>query len=445
MRRRLHPPEPAIPPLHLPGKRDTLTFATEGTKMTETLPFSTDRLQRLARVAVRVGLNLQPGQDLVLTAPLSAAPLVRAIAAEAYQAGAGLVTPLFADEGVALARYHHGCDASFDRAPGWLYDGMAAAFGANAARMAIVGDDPMLFSGEDPAKVARASKANAIAYRPALDRIVNFDINWTILAWPGAAWAGRMFPDLAPDAAQARLADAIFAASRIDGADPVADWAAHSARLAERSGWLNGQRFAALHFTGPGTDLTVGLADGHEWHGGASTAKNGVSCNPNIPTEEVFTTPHALRVEGHVAASKPLSHQGSLIDGIAVRFEGGRITQASATRGQDVLLKLLDSDDGARRLGEVALVPHSSPISQSGLLFYNTLFDENAASHIALGQCYSKCFLGGAALTAEQIKAQGGNSSMIHVDWMIGSDKVDVDGITAEGARVPVMRRGEWA
>ncbi|GGE22747.1 aminopeptidase T. Metallo peptidase. MEROPS family M29 [Gemmobacter megaterium] len=403
------------------------------------------RLDRLARVAVKVGLNLQPGQDLVLTAPIAAAPLVRRIAAQAYKAGAGLVTPIYADEGVTMARYRHARDRSFDRAPDWLYKGMADAYGANAARLAVVGDNPMLLADQDPAKVARASRANAMAYRPALEKISGFDINWTLLAWPGAAWAQLVFPELDKNTAQKRLADAIFAASRIDGEDPVADWAAHSARLAERSGWLNGHRFAALHFSGPGTDLTVGLADGHEWHGGASTARNGISCNPNIPTEEVFTTPHALRVEGHVAATKPLSHQGSLIDGIRVRFEAGRITEAHASKGQDVLQKLIDSDDGARRLGEVALVPHSSPISQSGLLFYNTLFDENAASHIALGQCYSKCFAGGADLSPEQIAAQGGNSSIIHVDWMIGSGHVDVDGITADGTRTPVMRKGEWA
>jgi aminopeptidase len=200
-----------------------------------------------------------------------------------------------------------------------------------------------------------------------------------------------------------------------------------------------------LHFSGPGTELTVGLADGHEWMGGASAAKNGVTCNPNIPTEEVFTTPHALRCDGFVRASKPLSHMGTLIDGIEVRFEGGRITEARASRGEAVLQRLIASDDGARRLGEVALVPHSSPISQSGLLFYNTLFDENAASHIALGQCYAKCFVDGAHLSPQQIAAQGGNSSIIHVDWMIGSGQIDVDGLTADGNRTPVMRKGEWA
>ena len=407
-------------------------------------PLTEAELDRMAEVAVRVGLNLQPGQDLILTAPVEALPLVRRVVAAAYRAGAGLVTPLLADEGVTLARYDNATDASFDRAPDWLYGGMAQAFAGNAARMAIVGDDPMLLAGKDPARVARAAKANALAYKPALEKISNFDVNWTILAHPGRGWARQVFPDLPPDQAVARLARAILSASRVTGDDPVADWSAHNAALKTRTGWLNAQRFAALHFTGPGTDLTVGLADGHEWHGGASTARNGITCNPNLPTEECFTTPHAARVDGYVRATKPLEHQGSVIEGIEVRFAAGRITEARATKGEAAFHKLIDSDDGARRLGEVALVPHASPIAQMGLLFYNTLFDENAACHIALGQCYSKCFLDGASLTRDQIAAQGGNSSIIHVDWMIGSGEVDIDGIHADGSKVPVFRKGGW-
>ena len=409
-----------------------------------TNPIDPRQLDRLADVAVRIGLNLQPGQDLVLTAPVAALPLVRRVAAAAYRAGAGVVTPILGDEEVTLARYRHATDASFDRAPGWLYQGMAQAFAEGAARMAIVGDDPMMLAEQDPDKAARAGKANALAYQPALEKIANFEINWSIVSYPTPAWARRVFPDLPEDAAVARLSEAIFSASRVTGDDPVGAWQAHNAGLQRRTRWLNDQRFSALHFTGPGTDLTVGLADDHAWHGGASEARNGVVCNPNIPTEEVFTTPHAQRVEGYVRASKPLSHQGSLIDGIEVRFEGGRITEARATQGEAVLQRLLDTDEGARRLGEVALVPHSSPISQSGLLFYNTLYDENAASHIALGQCYSKCFTNGETLSKEQIGARGGNTSMIHVDWMIGGAETDIDGLTADGTVVPVFRRGEW-
>ncbi|BCH34228.1 aminopeptidase [Mesorhizobium sp. L-8-10] len=402
------------------------------------------KLDRLAEVAVKVGLQLQQGQDLVLTGPVAALPLVRRIAEHAYKAGAGLVVPFFADEELTLARYRFGADASFDRASGWLYEGMAKAFDGGAARLAIAGDNPMLLSGEDPAKVARANKANSMAYQPALEKIAGFDINWNIVAYPNPSWAKQVFPDDEEDVAVAKLADAIFAASRVDVDDPVAAWKEHNAALARRTAWLNGKAFHALHFSGPGTDLTVGLADGHEWHGGASTAKNGITCNPNIPTEEVFTTPHALRVEGHVTSTKPLSHQGTLIEGIAVRFEGGRIVASRATRGEEVLNKVLDTDEGARRLGEVALVPHSSPISKSGLLFFNTLFDENASSHIALGQCYSKCFIDGASLSPDEIAARGGNKSFIHIDWMIGSGQVDVDGLHKDGRREPVMRKGEW-
>ena len=408
-------------------------------------PIDPVKLDRLAEVAVKVGLQLQAGQDLLVTAPTVALPLVRRVAEHAYRAGAGLVTPILSDEAVTLARYRFGQDDSFDRAAGWLYEGMSKAFAGNTARLAIVGDNPMLLSGEDPGKVARANKANSIAYKPALERIVNFDINWNIIAYPSVSWAKQVFPDVPAEVAVGKLAEAIFAASRVDNDDEVAAWQRHNAVLRARTDWLNAKRFQALHYSGPGTDLTIGLADGHEWQGGASTAKNGITCNANIPTEEVFTTPHARRVEGHVVSSKPLSYQGTLIDDIAVRFEQGRIVEARAARGEQVLNKVLDTDEGARRLGEVALVPHSSPISKSGLLFFNTLFDENAACHIALGQCYSKCFLDGASLTPQQIAAQGGNSSLIHIDWMIGSGKIDIDGLDADGGRTPVFRRGEWA
>jgi aminopeptidase len=403
------------------------------------------KLDRLAELAIKVGLQLKPGQDLLMTAPTAALPLVRRVAEHAYKAGAGLVTPILADEAVTLSRYRFGQNEGFDRAADWLYNGMAKAFEGNTARLAIVGDNPMLLANEDPVRVARASKANSIAYKPALERIVNFDINWNIIAYPSPSWAKLVFPEDEEDVAVAKLADAIFSASRVDREDAIAAWQTHNAMLGNKTEWLNGQRFDALHYSGPGTDLTIGLAHGHEWVGGASTAKNGITCNANIPTEEVFTTPHARRVSGHVVSTKPLSYQGSLIENIAVRFEEGRIVEAKASRGEEVLNKVLDTDDGARRLGEVALVPHSSPISKSGLLFFNTLFDENAACHIALGQCYSKCFVDGAKLTPEQIAVQGGNASLIHIDWMIGSDKIDIDGLYADGRRVPVFRKGEWA
>ena len=404
-----------------------------------------EKLDRLAELAIRTGVSLQVGQDLLLTAPIEALPLVRKIVVHAYKAGANIVTPLFSDPDVILARYKYGTDASFDKAANWLYNGMGEAFDSNTARLAIVGEDPMLLSNEDPEKVGRANKANSIAYKPARERITRFDINWNIISWPGKAWAKQMFPDLDIDEAQKKLADAIFTVSRVDSLDPVEEWKKHNTNLKKWSDWLNNKNFDALHFIGPGTDLVVGLAVDHEWMGGASMAQNGIICNPNIPSEEVFTTPHAYRVDGEVSSTKPLSHQGSLIDKIKVQFEEGKIVNAHATKGEKVLLKVLDSDEGARRLGEVALVPDNSPIAKTGLLFYNTLFDENAACHIALGQCYSKCFKSKKNLTADEISSRGGNSSMIHIDWMIGSNEIDIDGVNSDGTRTPVFRKGEWA
>lgn len=403
------------------------------------------KLDRLAEVAVRTGVNLQEGQDLIITAPMTALPLVRRIAVHAYKAGAGLVIPLFSDEEITLARYENATDQSFDRAAGWLFEGMAAGFKEGAARMAITGDDPMLLAEQDPKRVARVSKANSIASKPAMQCIVGFEVNWNIVAYPGAAWAAKVFPDVPVDEAQGLLMDAIYKASRLEGDDPVANWAAHTVELQKRVKWLNDNNFSALHYTGPGTDLMLGLADGHIWKGGASPALNGVTCQPNIPTEEVFTCPHAYKVDGTVAATMPLAHQGTVIEDIAVRFEAGKIVEATASAGQDVLRDLLKTDDGASRIGEVALVPHSSPISQTGTLFYNTLFDENASCHIALGQCYADTIEGGSELSPEELKQKGGNQSLIHVDWMMGSDAVDIDGITRNGDRVAVMRAGEWA
>lgn len=402
------------------------------------------RLDRLAEVAIRVGLRLQKGQELVLTAPIEALPLVRRITAHAYMAGASLVTPLFSDDELTLLRFQHAPDESFDKASNWLFDGMATAFANNAARLAVVGEDPSLLSAQDPERVARANRARSTAYRPALERVVNFDINWNIVSFATPAWAKAVFPDLPADVAMQRLWDAIFAASRVDGADPIAEWNIHNEALNRRTAFLNEKRYFALKFKGPDTDLTVGLADDHWWEGGASTAKNGITCNPNIPTEEVFTTPHKARVEGVVRSTKPLSYQGTLIQDIAVRFEGGRIVESSARTGADVLAKVLATDEGAARLGEVALVPHSSPISKSGILFFNTLFDENASSHIALGQAYSKCIRNGTNLTPEELAEKGANKSLIHIDWMIGSGQIDVDGITAAGMAEPLMRSGEW-
>ncbi len=379
-----------------------------------------------------------------MNAPIDALPLARRITECAYKAGASLVTTLFGDDASTLLRFKYGPDESFDKATGWLYGGLATALANGAAWLSIAGDDPALLAGQDPDKVARANRANSRVYLPALQPVFDFAINWTIVSYASPAWAKAVFPNDTEEVAVAKLWDAIFAASRIDTPDPIAAWQAHNDALAARIRFLNDKRFAALDFRGPGTRLRVGLADDHEWAGGALRAKNGIVFNPNIPSEEVGTAPHKERVEGVVRSTRPLSYQGTLIEGIAVRFAGGRIVEANADKGQHVLREILDTDEGARRLGEVALVPESSPIAKSGLLFYNTLYDENAASHIALGQAYSKCFLNGAELTPAELDAKGANRSLVHIDWMIGSPHIDIDGLAADGIATPLMRSGEW-
>jgi aminopeptidase len=404
------------------------------------------KLDRLAEVAVRIGAGLQPDQELVITAPIDALPLVRLITNHAYKIGAKLVTTFFADDDTTLARYQLAPDATFDYAATWYYDAIAAAYKSGAARMGITGANPALLAQQDPTKVSRANVAISKAYKPAMELITRHEINWTIVAAATPAWAALVFPNDPPELALGRLWDAIFASSRITGNDPIADWKQHNANLKHRVDLLNAKRFHSLHFFTPdnATDLTVGLADQHLWAGGGTTAGNGFFCNPNIPTEECFTTPHKARVNGHVSASKPLSHQGTLIENIRCTFKDGKIVSATATAGEAAINKLISTDEGARQLGEVALVPNPSPIAQSGVLFWNTLFDENAASHIALGQAYATCLIDGETMSDEQLAALGANESLIHVDWMIGGPTMNVDGLSPSGTPEPLMRNGDW-
>lgn len=402
------------------------------------------QMNRFAEMIVRAGLGLVPGQELIIAAPIGALPLVRRVTEHAYRAGCTLVTTLFTDEEVVLTRFRHAPDESFDRAPGWLFDGMLSAFRNGAARLAIVGENPALLAGHDPLKVARANRANAQAHSAVLGLVADLAINWTIVPYAMPAWAKAVFPDAPAEVAVRKLWNAIFAASRADQPDPIAAWTAHAAELKARARFLSEKQFSTLHFRGPGTDLHVGLAVDHEWNGGVATAKNGAVFSANIPSEEVFTAPHKDRVDGVVRSTKALAHKGTLIEDLTVSFADGRVVEAKARSGGAVLQQIFGIDEGARRLGEVALVPNSSPISRSGLTFYNTLFDENAASHIAFGKAFNKCFRNASA-TEDSLAARGLNRSLVHIDWMIGSAEIDVDGFTSGGNPEPLMRRGEWA
>lgn len=402
-------------------------------------------LDRYADLVIRVGVNIQPGQRLVIRAPVEAAPLVRRAVAAAYQAGARLVDVMWSDDAVSLARFQHAPRDSFEELPPYLARSLEWYADQGDAFVTVVGGDPDLLKDQDPALVATAQKAIQTATSAFRDFILRDAVNWTVAAMPTPSWAAKIFPDHPPAEQLELLCEAIFDACRLRQENPVAAWRAHVDGLLARSEQLNQKRYRALKLKAPGTDLTVGLPDGHVWKSAQSSSDAGVRFTPNLPTEEVFTLPHKDRVEGVVTASRPLSYGGKLIENFRLTFEGGRVVDLAADTGEDTLRRLIETDEGAARLGEFALVPHGSPISQSGLLFFNTLFDENAASHVALGGAYRFSLDGGKNMSEEAFRAAGGNTSLTHVDFMIGSGQMDVDGVTADGSTEPVMRQGEWA
>jgi aminopeptidase len=376
---------------------------------------------------------------------LDAAPLVRRVTESAYRAGAQFVETLWGDEALQLARFTHASRDTFDQFSSWFPAALADHVHAGHAVLSIYANDPDLLKDQPAELVGAVQKAVSKAMRPFREHVSKNGANWSVIAAPSAGWAARVFPDLPPERRIDALWDAISRLVRLDRPDPVAAWEEHLAALAARRDFLNARRYSALKYRGPGTDLTLGLAPGHQWVSGRSTSLNGIPFAPNLPTEEVFTMPHRDRVDGTVRATKPLSYGGTMIENFSMTFEGGRVVRFSAERGEAVLKTLLDTDPGAARLGEVALVPHNSPVAQSGLLFYNTLFDENAASHVALGSAYKFTTAGGEAMNDEQFEQAGGNRSATHVDFMIGSGELDIDGVRGDGGVEPLMRRGEWA
>lgn len=403
-----------------------------------------DTLKRYAHVILHVGAGLQPGQRLVLRATLDSADLVREVVRAAYAHGSPFVNVLWSDDAVTLARFESAPEGSFSEVPFGAAGAMEGMAARGDAVVSILGSDPELLAGVDAGRVAESRAANQQAMAPFYRYIMSDGVAWTIAAVPTPGWAQRVFPDLPTEQAMGRLWEAVATAVRLIEEDPVAAWTAHVANLETLAGQLNDRRFDALRFTAPGTDLTVGLADGHVWKGGGSQAPDGTRFVANLPTEEVFTAPHAARVNGTVAASKPLAYNGRLIEGLRLTFEEGVAVHAEADRGQEVLDGLLATDDGARRLGEVALVSVDSPIHQSGVLFLETLFDENAAVHIALGRAYRFNVEGGPSMSDEQAAAAGLNDSLTHVDFMIGSEHMDVDGVAQDGSVTPIMRAGRF-
>lgn len=403
-----------------------------------------DRYAAYADLALDVGLSLQPGQRLWLSMPITAAPLARVIVAAAYKRGARYVEMSWLDDEMTLARFQHAPRDSFNEFPVWRSEAMLAGAKVGDAFLSVRGTDPKLLKDQDPELVTTTQRVAAENSREYLKYITSHQVNWCVLSVPIPAWASQVFPGQDEAAAMASLWDAISIACRLDQPDPVAAWNTHLTSLAQRAAQLTAAAYTALRFAGPGTDLTVGLVDNHRWIGGQSSTESGITFTPNVPTEEVFSLPHKDRVDGTVTASKPLNYGGNLIEGLRVRFEGGKAVEVTADAGQNVMQGLIDTDEGAARLGEVALVPASSPISTSGVLFYNTLFDENAASHVAVGKAYSECIEGGNDMTDEELAAHGVNDSLTHVDFMIGGAQMDVFGQRQDGSEEPVMQAGEW-
>ena len=410
-----------------------------------------EMLQKYAEAIVKVGLNLRAGQRLIISlmatrgVPHQFAPLVREVAKAAYGVGAKYVEVLWGDEEMLRLRAQYAPRDSFDEYPTHTIDAIMNMINNGDALLSISGANPDLMGGLDPEVVGMMQTRHLNVASKVSERITTNAVNWCVVAAAGQEWAKKIFPDLSAEKAQEKLWTAIFETSRIDQPDPIAAWEKHILFLRERARYMQAKQFTALHYQAPGTDFTLGLPNGHQWISAQSMAQNGVAFTANMPTEEVFTLPDRNRADGVVTSTFPLSYGGTLIEDFQVTFENGRIVKVNAKKGEAALQKLVDTDEGSHRLGEVALVPASSPIAKRGHLFYNTLFDENASCHIAIGRAYRFTLTGGAELNDEEFISAGGNVSLNHVDFMIGSPKMDIDGVHKDGAREPVMRQGEWS
>lgn len=404
-------------------------------------------LEKYADFIVRVGVNVQPGQTMILSCPLEAAPLARLCVRSAFAAGARDVRVDWYDEQCGRTRMELGTEEALCDVKPYLersYLDYAESEGG-ACVLHLLADDPEIYAGLDGGKINRVGIARRNALKTWRTYTMNDRIQWCIAAMPSTPWACKVFPELPPEQAVEKLWQVIFDVCRVTGGDPVTEWRAHTARLNALRDRMNGYAFASLHFTsGNGTDLTVGLADGAHWESAASLDDRGTPFVPNVPTEEVFTAPHRDRVDGIVYGTKPYVYNGQLIKGFHVRFENGRVVEYGAAENEALLGELLDSDEGARHIGEVALVPASSPINRSGVLFYDTLFDENAACHIAFGDSYPGTCDGGKTMTPEQLLAHGMNHSVVHEDVMVGAADTHITGLTRKGETVEIFSGGEW-
>ncbi|MFD1887930.1 aminopeptidase [Paenibacillus wenxiniae] len=409
------------------------------------MPDFQTKLEQYAELAVRVGVNVQAGQKLIINAPIHAADFVRLITRKAYEAGALLVKVNWGDDQVTRMRYELAPDESFDIGPKWYAAEMEELAENQGAVLHVVSDDPDLLKGIDPKRIAASQKVSSTVLSKYREYVQSDKMSWSIVAVPSAAWAAKVFPDLPAEEQVNSMWEYIFKAVRVGEGDTIAAWQKHVSLLNEKAAYLNDKSYKQLHYVAPGTDLTIGLPEGHLWAAADSVSERGDAFIANMPTEEVFTAPLKTDVNGYVSSTKPLSYGGTIIDNFKLTFKDGRIVGVEAEKGQDTLEHLIEMDEGAHYLGEVALVPHRSPISESNILYYNTLFDENASNHLAIGSAYAFNLKGGKQMSREELTARGLNNSLTHVDFMIGSGEMDIYGITADGQQEPIFKQGGWA
>lgn len=402
-------------------------------------------LEKYAELVIKVGVNIQPGQNLMITAPLETAQLTRLLVTKAYRAGAKYVHVDWEDEQLTRIRYEEASEESLDYYPKWLAN-MAEQFGdEGGAVMRIKVPDPELFKGIDSSKVSTAVKAAAKARQKHSAQTRNNQITWSLVKAPTRAWADKVFADLPEEKRIPAMWEAVFQMNRVYREDPVAAWREHIQELKLRQEQMNAKRYKKLHYRAPGTDLEVEMPEGYLWLGGGDTNASGTYFVANMPTEEIYTMPHRSGVNGTVTSTMPLNLNGQLVEGLKLTFRDGKVVDYDATSGREHMTHLLATDEGASHLGEVALVPHSSPISQLNRIFYNTGIDENASCHFALGSAYPVNIEGGTQLSNEELLARGANVSLTHVDFMIGSAELDIDGELPGGTIEPVFRKGNWA
>jgi len=402
-------------------------------------------LEKYAELAVRVGVNIQPNQNLTINASTEVLEFVRLVVKKAYEAGARNVYVEWHDDVITRTRFELASEEALSDYPEWKAKGLETLAENDGAFMSIISSDPDLLSGIDPKRIAASTKAAGMALTKYRNYLQADKASWTVIAAPSKEWAAKVFPNESEDKQVEKLWEAIFRTTRIDQADPVEAWKQHNDSLHTKVEYLNNKRYKKLHYKADGTDLTIELHPTHTWVGAGSENEKGNFFMANMPTEEVFTVPLRNGVNGVVQSTKPLSYSGNLIDNFSLTFEDGRIVSVKAEKGEAVLKQLVETDEGSHYLGEIALVAHDSPISQSGILFYNTLFDENASNHLAIGNGYAFCVEGGKKMSREELEKVGVNSSLTHVDFMIGAANMDIDGIKEDGTSEPIFRNGTWA